>query len=456
MKWIMKTKILSAIVFISLIFYTSCNWIDTGLNVDPTSPLDASLKVILPTAQAGIAYVIGGDINRFSSLFTQHVEGVDRQHLGLYQYNLKEDDLDNAWTTMYTGPMEDLNIMMQKSRANGSPHYLGIAEVLMAVSLDAWTDILGDIPYSEAFKGIDNLKPKYDSQQDIYNSMIQLLDSAIIHLSSATSNFKPGADDIIYGGQTALWIKAAKVLKARLYLHLKDYTNALASLNGGLASENEDMQFTFGTKETEANPWYQFITQRGDIRIGGKLVELMNNLTDPRRPAYMLPGDTLGNYIGGVSEIGPMYTDANSPVPFVTYMEAKFIEAECLLSTDKTKAYEAYLDGIAASCRKAGVSDAEIVAFLANPNINVGANNLTLQNIIEQKYIALFTMAETWVDWRRTNFPALVPVKGSDIPRRYFYPQSERLYNLEKLQQADGYSNSPQFIYTKMWIDRKW
>jgi hypothetical protein len=452
----MKTKILSAIVFISLIFYTSCNWIDSGLNVDPTAPLDASLNVILPTVQAGMAYSIGGDINRFSSLFTQHVEGIDRQHLGLYQYNFKEDDLDNCWTSMYTGPMEDIYIIIGKAKANGSPHYQGIAEVLMAVSLDAWTDILGDIPYSECFQGAGKLKPKYDSQQSIYNSMIALLDSALVHLAAVNSNFKPGADDFIYGGDLTLWIKAAKVLKARLYLHLKDYTNAAASLNGGLASHTEDMQFTFGTKETEANPWYQFITQRGDIRIGPKLVELMNDLTDPRRPAYMLPGDTLGNYIGGVSELGPMYTEANSPVPFVTYMEAKFIEAECLLNTNKTKAYEAYLEGITASCRKASVADAEIVAFLASPKVNVGANNLTLQNIIEQKYIALFTMAETWVDWRRTNFPALTPVTGTSVPRRYFYPQSERLYNLEELQKADGYSNSPQFIYSKMWLDRQW
>ena len=57
---------------------------------------------------------------------------------------------------------------------------------------------------------------------------------------------------------------------------------------------------------------------------------------------------------------------------------------------------------------------------------------VTLQNIITQKYIALFTTMEPYNDWRRTGFPALTPNQESQskkIPVRLITPKSERTTN---------------------------
>lgn len=455
----MRTKIKYVfVIFISFLVLISCDkWITPDLNIDPTAPSDATLAVILPTTQAGLAYTLGGEIGRFTSLLTQHHTGISRQHQGLYNYNLTESDLDNAWLNMYVGPMENSTIIMKKAIEQNSPHYQGIAEVIMAISLGMWTDILGDVPYHEAFLGNANLQPKYDKQEDIYNTIYALLDSAVKHLNASASTFQPGADDLIYGGDMSKWTKAAYTVKARYLLHLQKYSEALAALKNGFASNDDDLQFKFGTVETQANPLYQFMQQRGDISMGPELIKLMNQFNDPRRPAFADKG-TAADYTVDANP-GPIYNAIDAIIPMCSYPELKFIEAECeYRAGSKANAYAAYLAGIAASCQKTGADSASTATYIAQTSVGVGEGNLSIQNIIEQKYIALYFFPETYTDWRRTNFPILTPVTGTQIPRRFIYPQSERIFNgtnLKNLPDGD-YNPTNSFIFTKMWWDKKW
>ena len=60
------------------------------------------------------------------------------------------------------------------------------------------------------------------------------------------------------------------------------------------------------------------------------------------------------------------------------------------------------------------------------------AATITLEKIMTQKYIAMFTQPEVYSDWRRTNIPMLTPNAGAsiaEIPRRLPTAQNERLYN---------------------------
>lgn len=453
----MKTKILTGVFLASLILLASCDsWIDSGLNTDPTAPKDVSLNVLLPSAQAAMSYVIGGDNNRQLSLITQHFTGTDRQHLGMYGYSFDESSFENAWVTMYTGPMLDCYIMIEKCKENQSPYYQGIAEFLMAYSIGMWTDMLGDIPYSECFKGNANLTPKYDKQQDLYASMHKLLDDAIAHCGASASTFKPTGDDFIYSGNMTAWIKAAYTLKARLYLHQKNYQAALDALANGFTDNADDLQFNHGLAESEANPLYQFINQRGDISIGGHLIDMMNSMNDPRRPFYADKGEA--EEYTSEAAIGPYYSQINSPVPFITFAEALFIKAECQFQLgNKAGAFTSYIDAIKASCLKFGVDAADVDTYVAQASVDLGGEaNLTLKAIMEQKYIALFFQSESWTDYRRTGFPALAPTKGDKVPRRMFYPQSERLFNGTNLMNAAPGYNQPSFIFTEVWWDSLW
>ena len=55
---------------------------------------------------------------------------------------------------------------------------------------------------------------------------------------------------------------------------------------------------------------------------------------------------------------------------------------------------------------------------------------VTLQSIMEEKYIALFQNVEAWSDYRRTCFPVLDPAgTATAVPGRVYYGQAEENAN---------------------------
>ena len=86
-----------------------------------------------------------------------------------------------------------------------------------------------------------------------------------------------------------------------------------------------------------------------------------------------------------------------------------------------------------------------LVTGAANPGFEaiVGSEtegSITLAKIMTQKHIALFGNAEAWVDYRRTNLPALTPNPAGDvdgIPNRLPTVLDERLYNSNVIIESD-------------------
>jgi hypothetical protein len=124
------------------------------------------------------------------------------------------------------------------------------------------------------------------------------------------------------------------------------------------------------------------------------------------------------------------YTGA-APQRMLTYTEYCFIRAEATFRganpaplADANAWFQA---GITAGMTEAGVLPVDITTYITTNY--PGAP--TLQQIMEEKYIALFGVSvEPWTDWRRTGFPVLSPVSNPTsgvgaIPRTLFYPQSE-------------------------------
>ena len=138
---------------------------------------------------------------------------------------------------------------------------------------------------------------------------------------------------------------------------------------------------------------------------------------------------------------GQYYTDRQAPLLIATYAELKFIEAEAAFETDKARAYEAYLSGIAAHMNMIEVPAAERDAYLAEPSVAVGAEALTIDLIFKEKWVAMFLHPETWNDARRFDYayknftaPANVnPNLGGDLIRRLAYPDSEISRNGENV-----------------------
>src|SRR4030095_11925488 len=82
-----------------------------------------------------------------------------------------------------------------------------------------------------AFKGPAAATPKYDKSVDIYNGIFADLDAAIalLHDAAATDPAKNpdiSTSDIVYHGDTELWIKFANTLRLRMLVHLHNGTTS--------------------------------------------------------------------------------------------------------------------------------------------------------------------------------------------------------------------------------------
>ena len=451
------TKIALGFILISVISLTSCKkWIDTDINVDPNNPTDVPVSLLLPSIQTEMAYtMMGNDAVRPTNMWLQYFNGASRQSLTQGRYVYKSSDVNNLWGAAYQSNLMDLKQMIDKADANNSPHYAGVAKVLTAWDLAYMTDLFGDIPYSDAFQGNDQLAPAYDTQEAIYTTVQSLLDAAITDLAADESLESPGDEDMFYAGNLDSWTKLAWSLKARYALNLSGvngsqaYTDALTYAANGFTSNADNMQFTFSSDAK--SPLSQFMSQRGDITMASTFIDMLHNDNDWRVSVFSSDSAAIGGEPGTNEEEdialpGNYVAADDATVYLMTYHELKFIEAESYFQLgDVANADTAYLEGAFASVyltltnyyedlyseEGAKLNEDTIKTWTWYNNVNVVQASLDLETIMKQKYIANYGTVQSYNDWRRTGFPVLSAAANTttDIPRRYPYPQDELDYN---------------------------
>ncbi len=420
------------------------------IGTNPNSPTDVPIKLLMPQVGVETAFAVSGtDLAWYSSVFVEHTTGVHGQLETADKRTAINSTIgNNSWNSIYAGVLNDLNIIINLGSVGGAEegHWnaVGIAKVLSAYNYSVATDLWGEVPFSEALQGRDNRTPVFDEQADVYGGMQILLDEAIADLQKeSTTNV--GTNDFYYDGDADQWIKAAYALKARFYNHLskKDpsgsATNVLNAIANAFESSSDDLVFTsFTTDATGQHPWYQEVNDRSHHAVSTTIYNILDNLTDPRADLWFgLVNGIVNPAPNGIAETdqgGNIYSRASgtyltptSPLPIITYDEIKFLEAEAHLRLDeKPEAYQAYLDGIEAALNRASVDEDDITTYLSRGNVAVGEDNLSMEDIITQKYISfwLFQPIEAYNDYRRTSIPSLNnPI--APPPNRFPYPQDE-------------------------------
>jgi len=442
-----KIKFLAILIVLGL-FITSCNkWIDPDINKNPDAPSEVTMATLLPSIIANIGYTTygGTDAVMVTNLWIQYLAGTDRQAASYDNYDFRAGDCNNLWNSNYSSTMMDIKKFIEYAKAKNSPYNEGIGKILMAISLGATTTLWGDIPYSEAFLGADNLTPKFDKQEDIYKVIQQLLTDAIADLSkNASENEVDVVGDLIFDGDVDKWIAAAYSLKARYALHLSEvngnaaFTEASGYLANALTANADNCEIIFGTSPTSAHPFFQFMDQRGDVRMGKFFIDLMKTTNDPRIAVFaeQVGGDYVGSAPGegntSASKPGAAVSSMDSKTKFITYSEVLFIKAECEFKVGtEANAKQALKDAVAASLDEYGVINAAWKTAFDGVVDGLSGNNLYLA-IMLQKYIALFYQLESFNDWRRTN-NVIGLVKNSFVPdafpNRFPYPMEELSFN---------------------------
>lgn len=288
------------------------NWLD--INKDPNVPFVAQPNKLLTGAQVNFGYTfcqsnyIGGDLLTYvHQLSSREVD----------QYSMSATgSIQNTWLSHYAGVMPNINELIRLTDVNANPtgnlSYAGIAKIMKAYSYMVMIDLFGNIPYSEA-NVAGNIAPAIDTASTIYNTLFVLIDDAIVNLQSTPlpNLMTPKDDDLIYGGNTAKWIRLGNTLKLRLLLNtrltqdkISGYTQKLADLMtaNNFILPDEDFEFWFNEVGTPDQRHQAFVDEYGGGQvtyyISPWFYEIMKGLTinatnnpfanvaDPRVPYY--------------------------------------------------------------------------------------------------------------------------------------------------------------------------
>lgn len=451
----MKNILSAGFLTILLLFGSaSCSKFVDGYEISPNSPLETTPALLTTVIEVATFMHFTGQFARHATIMTQQCNGVQAQYQDLANYIILEGDNNNEWESHYSA-ITDCDLLVELA-GTANPYYQGIAKILKAMNLGLTTDLWGDIPNQEAGKGYlgeEHYNPAFDSQEMVYANIQSLLSDAISDLSKGDGDniLLPDSDDLIFQGDASKWIVTAHILKARYENHLSkrdasgSATRALAAIDAavlaGLSSTDNDCNAIFPGNGNSLNQWYAFQSDREDyIKMGFDFVTLMKNIDDPRLPYYAAPdaagdisGTPLGSSVATTSNIGDYFALPASSAPLVTYVEARFIEAEAAFRDgQKMRAANAHNEAIKAHIKQVTGADAPMDYVMDQASET--ETSITLEKIMTHKYVALFTQFEVYNDWRRTNIPALSPNPNGSvagIPRRLPTPSNERLYNTQ-------------------------
>jgi len=485
-----KLFYLMSMVVITSVLTVSCGGF-LDVTTDPTRLKSASLTQTLVAAEGSLSFYMGSDLHLYSSIFSQQAAGAgvsgDQTRM-MDQYIVANVDVNNSFSAMYAGTIADLNYIRQNAFKLGNPNHAGIAKILQAFAYSIIVDAWGSVPYKDAMKGVANVHPAYDNSQEIYDSLFVLIDDGITNIKQ-TNTLKIGAEDLIYGGDMTKWEKMANTLKLRLALHYANVdggTKLNAIINAGgpfMAANSDNFQMLFEDNNNRWNPIHQFELQRQDYYAPSDfIITMMNNKADPRRVAYYTsyaypattdgtngatftgfvpgngqtaPNSRIHTYLGGKfksdggsrtnsgktpvggnSTSGVVYA-GDAPQRMLTFAEYNFIRAEAALVYGAPGTAGTFLKaGIDASIADAAAWATSKSPVVAGTYSTTASATVTLQNIIEEKFVAnVGVPMESWSDWRRTGFPAIAPsvaataLGNTTIPRILVYPLSEQQAN---------------------------
>ncbi len=484
-------KIYILMMFVAL-FSTGCSdYFDVNDPSNVVSQDELTSRLLLPEVQYHTV-MLHYNKARYIGMVQQHIASLGNQNIDQHY----KSSLYSVWSRYYSKVLLPLKKLENIATENNQTHYLGVSKVLNAISLGMMTDIYGDMPYSEASTGSENLQPNIESQQVLYQKIQILLDEAIANLNANdTSGYESVPGDVVYYGDISKWLRLAYTLKARYALHLTKVNgaqaaqDALAYLANGFTSNSDDFQLRFNDKNK--NPWFADIIQEQNSAIfrivfSEQLINYMNSSVyptidiDPRLPKYADNGgaadwrgavngyegkDNTGVnanvYLGGSG----YYFQEGSPLVLVSFSEALFIKAEAeFLANGGTvssiggnqAAYDAYKLAIEMNMDKLNVDANLKNAYLNDPVIDVTVAGLKLEHIMKEKYIALLLNPEVFTDMRRYDFSVDVykdlalpidqdPEMAGKWPRRMIYPTSE----------VEKNSNISQVnFWSKVWWDQ--
>lgn len=454
----------------------------------------------------------GGDgyLGRTSQLNGELIQYTVHMHTeNVHRYFIRDSYVSSAWNHLarvssYADEMRARSEEGVERKVPEAPNALAIALTMRAMFVANWTDLWGEIPFTEAFQGRanngqGNTKPKFDTQESIYKQLLE-------DLEKANSLFDPSAKideaqlamiqtkDLLFKGDFAKWRRFANSLHLRLLMRLSNrdaemnVSSEFARIVGNpakyplMASNSDNATLFFSGQDPfvnrygeDAEPSFSSNTRR----MAENLINIMDGYDDPRTGIYAKQQSN--QWKGMVSGYPSSDTDAtscallnkdvlglkNSPYSFMRYDEVLFLLCEAakrgMIPGGDAVAEEHYKNAILASINHWDdinpsldyiITDLQREQFLKKV-----AYNGSLERILTQKYVAMFWVGyEAFCDYRRTGYPVLSIGSGTSndgiMPTRFVYPITTVSTNGEHVNEAIE-RQGPDNMKTPVWWSKQ-
>ncbi len=497
-----------SVILLSAIFLASCNKFDTiNTNPNATEKVNASLlatKIILQNLKFQ-----GRDAKAFLSdngLAKYIAYGNETMLSSQYNYLGSAD-----FTPMTIIP--NINSMLGYAKGSSmESSYQGLAKFSEAFMFYYLTMEVGDIPFSETgLGGTGDIKPKYDSQEDVFKGILDDLKEADAFFAKGV---KFDGDPTPYNGDPDKWRRASNSFALKVLMSLSNKAgDANLNVKGRFAdifNAGEILQPNtgfLGLVYSSTNP--HPLSGTNDLFTSRTIVShlVLGNLKDlnDRRLFYFAdPAKSLiaqglqesdtaayaGAYVGDdyntitayliadkYSLLNSRYlkVQAGDPRIMVSYGEQQLIVAEASIlgwiNGDAESYYESGVKAVLARYISVDPSFAHgnpiSQSYIDNYFVGEAAfktdQNEQLQQIWLQRYLLNFMQdpISAFFEQRRTGYPVF-PINPATslnvndknaVPVRWLYPTSELNYNKQNLVDAlNRQYGGVDEINNKMWL----
>lgn len=467
------------LLVLTMFSLNACDSELVDINVDPLSATSIPPDLLFPEVIVNFSSVRTIEFAGWN-MHAQQWCGSGGTWRARSRYTLGVPSLNNGWSGWYATGLKNLSLveLLVETDNPQNQYIIGQSKILEGFIYSNLTQVWGEVPFTEAVNPALYPFPMYDSQETVMEGIITLMDEGVAILEQDLDSDIITDSDLIFKGDKEAWIRWANSIKLKMLMFLANKKDVSSRLQGLVNSpliftKNQEAKLAYSTTIGNENQRWRFIQRfwNGNINLwfaGKPLVDLMNNLNDPRLATYfdlnrnnVYEGKVQGqNGFANISKINVNNILPDSPDRFSTASETYFLLADAAangyISGGLAQANTWFIQGVQLALdffdgSLGEISQIDKDTYMASlPDLTTLTTVEALDFINDQHYISLFGNGlEAWNLWKRTksvDFDVPANSGAVDVIRRYTYPTNE----------AGSNPNTPEgvTIETPMWFEK--
>lgn len=424
------------LIFGSVFFNACTNTFDVNKDPSTFNIDEAPVEQLITSGILTTAINLGANSNQICNMWAKYWTsgpGISVSPTDYYNVLGSTASVARFWSQSYARSMYDLYTVTKKST---SKHQIGICQVMLAYNYQLMADCFGDVPFTEALKGLPSdggiVSPKYDADADVYSGIENLINDALSNIDNADDITDLSNVDPLYRGDLDLWKKFANTLKLKLYVRQFEVnpasiTKASNLLTSGASfittsTDAARIQFTPGSgSKQNLSPLYANLESRESVGnfyvLSNVTLNALSSKSDSRLDAlYNLPVAG-GSHAGLDHATGSGAADNLSkpsskvysptvPIYFISEWESLFLQAETVARSGNVAGSQSlFEDAVYSSFNYLGASDASL--YLSSNPYNTTDVESAVKSIAYEKWVSMNAIqpTESWIEIRRYDTP---------------------------------------------------